>query len=89
MRRQHRRELRQPPPGAQFYPLYTSTRVGGTCFLQQGGPNIPGTVNDFGGTSTAEYGDLLFVTYPDVGFKTISLAEDFHRDLRANPCGAG
>ena len=29
------------------------------------------------------------MTYPDVGFKTISLAEDFHRDLRANPCGAG
>jgi hypothetical protein len=27
------------------------------------------------------------VTYPDVGFKTISLAEDFHRDMRANPCG--
>ncbi len=78
-----------PPPGAQFYPLYTATRIGGTCFLQQGGPNIPGTVNDFGGTSTAEYGDLLFVTYPDVGFKTISLAEDFHRDLRANPCGNG
>jgi hypothetical protein len=76
-----------PPPGAKFYPLYTSTRAGGTCMLQQGGPNIPGTVNDFGGNSAAEYGDLLFVTYPDVGFKTITLAEDFHRDLKADPCG--
>ena len=69
-----------PPPGAQFYPLYTSTRAGGTCLLQQGGPHIPGTVNDSAG-HRPEYGDLLFVTYPDVGFKTISLAEDFHRDL--------
>ena len=29
-----------PPPGAQFYPLYTSTRVAGRCMLQQGGPFI-------------------------------------------------
>jgi hypothetical protein len=78
-----------PPPGAQFYPIYTATRVGGTCMLQQGGPFIPGTVNDFGGNSKAEYGDLLFVTYPAPGFTTQTFAEDFHRDLRANPCGGG
>jgi hypothetical protein len=76
-----------PPPGAQFYPIYTATRAGGTCMLQQGGPFIPGTVNTFGGNSKAEYGDLLFVTYPAPGFTTQTFAEDFHRDLRANPCG--
>ena len=78
-----------PPPGAQFYPIYTATRASGTCMLQQGGPFIPGTVNDFGGNSKAEYGDLLFVTYPAPGFTTQTFAEDFHRDLRANPCGGG
>ena len=36
--------------------------------LQQGGPFIPGTVNDFGGNSKSEYGDLLFVDYRVRGF---------------------
>jgi hypothetical protein len=78
-----------PPPGARFYPIYTATHVGGRCQLQQGGPFIPGTFESFGGNSKAEYGDLQFVTYPDVGFKTITLAEDFHRDLGRNPCARG
>ena len=56
-----------PPPGARFYPIYTATRVHGTCMLQQGGPFIPGTVNDFGGNSKSEYGDLLFVDYASRG----------------------
>jgi hypothetical protein len=56
--------------------------------FQQGGTHIPGTTNLFGGSSKAEYGKLLFVTYPDVGFKTITLAEDFHRDLGGNPCSS-
>jgi hypothetical protein len=76
-----------PPPGAQFYPIYTTTRVNGTCMFQQGGAHIPGTINTFGGNSATEYGtDVLFVTYPDVGFKPITLAEDFHRDLHGRPC---
>jgi hypothetical protein len=55
--------------------------------LQQGGPYIPGTFDTFGGTSATEYGTTpLFVTYPDVGFTTVSLAEDFRRDLGRNPC---
>jgi hypothetical protein len=76
-----------PPRGARFYPIYTATRVNGTCMFQQGGAHIPGTVNTFGGTSATEYGTKpLFVTYADVGFKPITLAEDFHRDLRGAPC---
>ena len=76
-----------PPPGAAFYPIYTSTKRHGDCYLQQGGPLSKHTRNTFGGTSATEYGtDVLFVTYPDVGFKPITLAEDFHRDLSGSPC---
>jgi hypothetical protein len=76
-----------PPPGARFYPIYTLTKQGGKCWLQQGGAHIPGTTKTFGGSSKTEYGQkVLFVHYPDVGFKTIRLAEDFHRNLNGNPC---
>jgi hypothetical protein len=76
-----------PPPGARFYPIYTLAKTDGRCWLQQGGTHIPGTVNRFGGSSKTEYGTkVLFVHYADVGFKTIRLAEDFHRDLHGNPC---
>ncbi|MDX6496398.1 MAG: hypothetical protein QOE17_2384 [Gaiellales bacterium] len=55
--------------------------------FQQGGPLIPGTTNTFGGSSATEYGHtVLFVTYPSVGFRPITLAEDFHRNLGGNPC---
>jgi hypothetical protein len=48
-----------PPPGAQFYPIFSTTvRDGHQCWWQFGGPNISGTLNTFGGTSTAEYGAL-------------------------------
>ena len=52
-----------PPNGAQFYP---SSRRGcnGTCTWQEGGPFIPGTTNNFGGSSTAEFGPLLKTVYP-------------------------
>src|SRR6478672_9334178 len=76
-----------PPRGAKFYPIYTLTHSGGRCWLQQGGPLIPGTSNTFGGTSATEYGTTpLFVTYADAGWQPITLAEDFHRDLGGNPC---
>jgi len=41
-----------PPPGAQFYPLYTTRGAGLGCRWQLGGAHIPGTTNTFGGTST-------------------------------------
>jgi hypothetical protein len=75
-----------PPPGAQFYPIY-STRGGVTgCEWQLGGANIPGTRNSFGGTSTAEYGPLLKLTYPGVGFQPSSRFNDFRQVLAQNPC---
>lgn len=45
-----------PPPGAQFYPLYSTRTGNGACAWQEGGPYIPGTSNTFGGSSTTEYG---------------------------------
>lgn len=76
-----------PPAGAKFYPIYTLGRANGHCVFQQGGTHVPGTTNTFGGTSRTEYGQkVLFVTYADVGFKPITLAEDFRRTLDGNPC---
>jgi len=45
-----------PPPGAHFYPIFSTTRTGGSCEWQEGGPYIPNTTNTFGGNSRAEFG---------------------------------
>lgn len=77
-----------PPPGAQFYPIY-STRSGpnGTCAWQEGGTFIPGTTNTFGGTSTAEYGPKLATYYPgDPGFPEGTFVANFRNVLPGNPC---
>ena len=77
-----------PPPGANFYPIY-STRSGtnGGCAWQEGGTHIPGTTNTFGGTSTAEYGPLLFVDYPgDPTFPGGNYASDYRNVISSNPC---
>jgi len=76
-----------PPPGANFYPIFTtrdSHAVG--CQWQLGGTHIPGTTRTFGGTSTAEFGPLLFLTYPGPGFTPIHRTNDFRRVLSNNPC---
>ena len=77
-----------PPPGAQFYPFY-STRSGssGGCAWQEGGAHIPGTTNTFGGSSTAEYGPGLATYYPgDPGFPEGTFVSNFHNGLASNPC---
>jgi hypothetical protein len=76
-----------PPPGANFYPIFTtrdSHAVG--CQWQLGGTHIPGTDRRFGGTSTAEFGPLLFLTYPGPGFTPLTRTNDFRRVLATNPC---
>jgi hypothetical protein len=81
-----------PPNGAQFYPIYSTTKANGTCQWQEGGPFIPGTINDFGGTSTSEYGPLLQTVYPVAGPTTILRYNNFNSGDMANPCpvkGAG
>ena len=76
-----------PPPGSNFYPIFTtrdSHRVG--CQWQLGGTHIPGTERRFGGNSTAEFGPLLFLTYPGPNFSPIVRTNDFRRVLASNPC---
>ena len=112
-----------PPPGAEFYPLFTARgrsrdgddgdrngdgersrqdgnrngdegdgdredddRALGNCVWQFGGANIPGTTNTFGGTSTAEFGPLLLLTYPGTGFTPFTRYNNFRRVLTNNPC---
>jgi hypothetical protein len=75
-----------PPPGAQFYPIYSTRGSGPGCQWQLGGANIPGTRNTFGGTSTAEYGPLLLLTYPGTGFKPTQRFNNFRQILSRNPC---
>jgi hypothetical protein len=76
-----------PPPGSQFYPFF-STRNDGTvgCLWQLGGANIPGTTNTFGGSSSAEFGPLLFLDYPGAGLVPTHRTNDFRQVLGTNPC---
>jgi hypothetical protein len=76
-----------PPPGAQFYPLYSTRTGSGACAWQEGGPYIPGTSNTFGGSSTTEYGPLLSTYYPQApGFPAGFFVENFRNTLPSNPC---
>jgi hypothetical protein len=77
-----------PPAGAQFYPFYSTTFRHGVCTWQEGGRFIPGTVNKFGGSSTAEYGPLLRTLYPEAGFTTAVLINNFNSGDMKNPCRA-
>ena len=81
-----------PPLGTRFYPIFTTTRSEGNCRWQFGGANIPGTENNFGGSSTTEYGDPIPVffltpmstTQPNGG--ALPLIDDYRRVLDENPC---
>ena len=78
-----------PPNGAQFYPFFTTGQTHGACTWQEGGNFIPGTTHHFGGSSTAEFGGLLQTVYPEAGFKTKTLINNFNSGDRSNPCPAG
>jgi hypothetical protein len=83
-----------PPPGAAFYPIYstgTSTlnqSANGHCVWQEGGPYIKGTTNTFGGTSSAEFGPLLFSFYSGPNPATRLRTNNFRNILDDNPCPA-
>ena len=81
-----------PPDGAAFYPFFTSTIADGTCTWQEGGKYIPGTINEFGGSATAEFGQLLQVTFPVPGANgptTSTKFEDFNSGDLRNACPLG
>ena len=77
-----------PPPNANFYPIYTIQAGEDGCRWSLGGPYLPGTTNDFGGNTTAEYGALnpAIYPYPDGPHSVI---DTFHRTLPNNPCRNG
>jgi hypothetical protein len=77
-----------PPAGATFYPFYSTTSVGGQCQWQLGGPFIPGTTNNFGGNSAAEFGPLLSLFYPAANGQPTFRFNDFRNVLGSNPCPA-
>ena len=74
-----------PPPGASFYPIYSTRGDPGECLWQLGGPYIPGTLNTFGGNSTAEYGPLLQLHYASPSGDSPRY-NDFRQVLSNNPC---
>ena len=78
-----------PPVGASFYPIFTTTTAsGGSCIWQEGGGSIPGTTNNFGGTSSTEYGGLLLSNYPVAGPSVSGRYNNFNNTLSNNPCPA-
>ena len=78
-----------PPNGAQFYPFFTTGQTHGACTWQEGGNFIPGTTHHFGGSSTSEFGGLLKTVYPEAGFTTQTLINNFNSGDKSNPCPAG
>jgi hypothetical protein len=78
-----------PPPNSTFYPFYTTTNVSNTCWWQLGGPYIPKTTNEFGGSAHAEFGPLEVVHYPTAPIGTITKRyNDLRKILPTNPCPA-
>jgi hypothetical protein len=78
-----------PPVGADFYPFYSTRSDDGACLWQEGGPFIPGTVNNLGGSSQAEFGSIpLALFYPAVNIMPQFIYEDFRNILTTNPCPA-
>ncbi|HJQ73376.1 MAG TPA: hypothetical protein VJ814_00705 [Gaiellaceae bacterium] len=80
-----------PPNGATFYPIYsTFNGPDGTCLWEEGGDNIAGATNNFGG-NPLEYGDILVSNYPTATaaegpFTVTQRGNNFHRNLSDNPC---
>lgn len=78
-----------PPLGAIFYPIYTTTSISGQCWWQLGGPLIPGTTNNFGGSSATEYSTLLGSVYQSGTVSrpgSVVAFENYHQVLSNNPC---
>jgi hypothetical protein len=78
-----------PPMGARFYPFYSTNEDSSGCIWQEGGDFIPGTVNDFGGSSKTEFGPLLKTVFPVAGPTTVVRYDNFNSGNMPNPCPAG
>jgi hypothetical protein len=84
-----------PPAGAAFYPIFSTAKDDGGCHWQLGGANIPGTTDNFGGSSTTEYGPISGVFFPTQATPSqpqggsILIFENYRRILDKNPCHNG
>ena len=74
------------PPGATFYPFFTTSGSNDDCLWQLGGNSIPGTTTHFGGSAKSEYGQLLQVNYPGKWFQPVSAFAVYRKILRHNRC---
>jgi hypothetical protein len=79
-----------PPPGVPFYPIFSTAGPTSQCVWKEGGPNVAGVTNNFGGTSTTEYGALVRLDFvSSVSASGITKAfEDFRQIIPSNPCAA-
>jgi hypothetical protein len=67
---------------AQFYPFYSTTKVGGHCYWQFG-QDIPGMISNFGQNN--QYGQLLQLSFTQQGGSAGVAYEDFRNQI-PNPC---
>ena len=88
LRPQHRSQLREPATGSQLLPdLHHPQQPRRRLLLAaRRDPHPRDRPGPFGGTSTAEFGPLLFLDYPGPGFTPIHRTNDFRRVLPNNPC---
>jgi hypothetical protein len=78
-----------PPNGATLYPTYSTFHAAGHgCMWEEGGGSFSNATNNFGGTPSAEYGDLLLLNYPAAGFTITQRFNDFRNVLDNNACPA-
>jgi hypothetical protein len=78
-----------PPNGATLYPTYSTFHAAGHgCMWEEGGGSFNNATNNFGGTPSAEYGDLLLLNYPAAGFTITQRFNDFRNVLDNNACPA-
>jgi hypothetical protein len=75
-----------PPAGAAFYPIFSTTEIHEQCFWQLGGPKIPRTRNNFGGTTTTEFGPQSFIPYETAAGTSVLLGTNYRNILNHNPC---
>ena len=57
--------------------------MGGDCYWQLG-DHVPGSTSDFG--QQAQWGNLLNLTYTDLGGHPTTRYNDFRKTLNSNPC---
>ena len=72
-----------------FHPFFSTHSDGGVCLWQEGGDFIPGSVNDFGGSSATEFTHLISQIFPGPGNMPITRFENFNSGDLTNPCPAG